>query len=460
MNRPVFPSPKFIAGLYGKRRFQLDFIELFNQRKYRHYMLKWARRHGKSTMCWVLLIKNCLENPNSRSAFIFTTSVAAGDIVTKDPTMMSMLPKQKGDKGPFWWLNRSEKTITFHNGSVLQLYGADKPRRCRGIAADLVVIDEWAQHRSDELFKEVIEPIIRNNPKASCIYIYTPRGITHASEMWDRALSGEAGDGWYCNKLTAEDSKLLPYEQLMEAKKAIGELSYRQEYLCEDNADDTTVILPQKMISNLEKVRRTQKYLKRCIAFDPALGGGDEAVLYYMENSEVLREKIVTIKDATVLEAEVLLFADKCKCNHIVMDSAGLGQPIYHHLRKRSKKVIPMDARAKAVDSDRFHNLKSEVWFHSRLMMEQGKIPPIIDSVLKKQLSAVRYKWSGSRNRIICEPKEDTRKRLGQSPDRADAFVMGVWAYDKLPDENRYNYTARIDRNRICGHKKFNQMAM
>lgn len=456
-----FPSQKFLQGLTTNRYFQLDFINnVFNTKKYRYMMLKWARQHGKSTMCLNLLVKSCLENPNRRYAFIFITTVAAKNILTKEPEMMAMLPEQKGVHGPIWDLNMSEMTIKFYNGSILQLYGADDPHKLRGLRAYGFCIDEWATHNSDIVYKQVIEPVITNNPEAWCIFIYTPVGVTHASEMWDKASKGEYGDDWYCSKLTAEDSHLLPYETLMEAKNRVGELYYRQEYLCEDNADDAAVIIKQQLISNLENVKRTQKYLKRVIAVDPALEGGDECVCFYMENSKVISTEVISSRDTTVITAQILMFSEKKKCKNIVVDSCGLGKGIYDSLNKTVKNIIDFNAGCGAKDKKRFKNLKSEAWFHCRLMMEQGKIPPLIDPELKRQLSAVRYKYGDSNRKIVCEPKLETKKRLGRSCDRADAFIMGVWAYDKLPDENRYKIISNIDRERIEGNGNYSYMSM
>ena len=84
-----------------------------------------------------------------------------------------------------------------------------------------------------------------------------------------------------------------------------------------------------------------------------------------------------------------------------------------------------------------------------------------MDMELKKQLSSVRYEYSGVNQRIKCEPKTITKQRLGRSPDRADAFVMGVWAYNMLPDENKYKWMSNIDKARMGrGNDDFDWMGM
>ena len=48
------------------------------------------------------------------------------------------------------------------------------------------------------------------------------------------------------------------------------------------------------------------------------------------------------------------------------------------------------------------------------------------DTQLKGQLSTPVYAFRNGK--ILIEPKADIKKRLGRSPDRADAYVNGLYA--------------------------------
>jgi hypothetical protein len=48
------------------------------------------------------------------------------------------------------------------------------------------------------------------------------------------------------------------------------------------------------------------------------------------------------------------------------------------------------------------------------------------DPELKKQLEEIRYKYSSER-KIKIEAKEEMKKRLGVSPDKADALGLAFW---------------------------------
>jgi len=49
---------------------------------------------------------------------------------------------------------------------------------------------------------------------------------------------------------------------------------------------------------------------------------------------------------------------------------------------------------------------------------------------LESQLCSLTYEFRNGK--ILIESKEDLKKRIGCSPDRADALVIGLWALDKV----------------------------
>ncbi len=79
----------------------------------------------------------------------------------------------------------------------------------------------------------------------------------------------------------------------------------------------------------------------------------------------------------------------------------------------------------KSSDSERYHNLRAELWWGLRERLNPEKeliaLPP--DDELLSELASVKYKVD-ARGAIQIESKEDMKKRLGHSPDRADAVVL------------------------------------
>ena len=84
-----------------------------------------------------------------------------------------------------------------------------------------------------------------------------------------------------------------------------------------------------------------------------------------------------------------------------------------------------MNVSERSNDPDRYHNLRAELWWNFRELLDPDKepisLPP--DDDLLSELASVKYKID-SRGAIQIESKDDMKKRLGHSPDRADAAVL------------------------------------
>lgn len=107
-----------------------------------------------------------------------------------------------------------------------------------------------------------------------------------------------------------------------------------------------------------------------------------------------------------------------------------------HEMQKeRPPKVPPavningINVAEKAFAEDEFVNLRSEAWWAARESVNPEHPAPMAipnDPELIGDLSCVKYSIR-SDGRIEVESKEDTKKRLGHSPDKGDAYVMAIF---------------------------------
>jgi hypothetical protein len=89
------------------------------------------------------------------------------------------------------------------------------------------------------------------------------------------------------------------------------------------------------------------------------------------------------------------------------------------------------------------------MWWYAMEQIRRREVKPLVDEELKKQLASVRYKVINSNGKIQLEPKDKTKERLGYSPDRADAFVYGLWALQRAePDKETSDYGNKSNRSR------------
>lgn len=80
-----------------------------------------------------------------------------------------------------------------------------------------------------------------------------------------------------------------------------------------------------------------------------------------------------------------------------------------------------------AGDSKRYKNKVTELWFRARDLIKTGLCRGInLQSKYFTQLCQRKYQSLG-KNFYLIEPKRDMKKRIGRSPDDADAFIYLCW---------------------------------
>ena len=122
--------------------------------------------------------------------------------------------------------NVSELRVDFL-GRRISLYGADNPDALRGIYLDGAVIDEYGDvHPS--LFTEVLRPALSDR-LGWALFIGTPKGSNHFKELRDFA-DDPSNEGWALKEFKASETGLIPEAELKDAKKAMGDNKYEQEF--------------------------------------------------------------------------------------------------------------------------------------------------------------------------------------------------------------------------------------
>ena len=139
-----------------------------------------------------------------------------------------------------------------------------------------------------------------------------------------------------------------------------------------------------------------------------------------------------------------------------IVDSIGIGAGVFDRLREQGLPSIGFVASERARRADRFANRRAEVFWDLREALREGLLDlDPADELLAKQLQAIRF-GENSRGQIQIERKDETKRRLGHSPDRADALayslVGGHWRpAPVVSDEERTardleEVLARLDR--------------
>jgi phage terminase large subunit len=175
------------------------------------------------------------------------------------------------------------------------------------------------------------------------------------------------------------------------------------------------------------------------VGVDAAHMGDDENVIHARRGSLNLEQAIGTKLDGVQLAAAV---EEKCRTleesapiGAIVIELDGPGVSCYDQLKggKYADKVVGVHTGTRLSD-DRNYNLKAKLWRRALDYLTEGKRSMPRDPELKTQIAAVRYSYKDGL--LLMEPKKEHKKRLGRSPDRADAWIL---TFADLPKVIRLN---------------------
>ena len=109
----------------------------------------------------------------------------------------------------------------------------------------------------------------------------------------------------------------------------------------------------------------------------------------------------------------------------IRVDVGRPGAGVCDRLRELGYAVEEVYFGGGARDSQRFENRRAELYWNLRERLERGDMVLPEDDELLSDLAGIRHYFAQD-GRIQLESKDETRKRLGRSPDRADAVTLAA----------------------------------
>ena len=316
----------------------------------------------------------------------------------------------------------------------------DTPERFAGYHSDslLVVLDE-ASGVSEAVW-EAAETLI-TSPGSHLLAIGNPTrlgGSFHRAFTRDRALYHRIGISALESppvtgeKVSAQAAARLVGPAWIESRRrAWGEGSplWQVRVLGEfpSAADDTIVSIAAVEAA---QARRVTPGDTTVIGVDVARFGSDETVIAVRRGGRIRIAKSYTGRDLMRTVGEILSIARATAAEAeklpsellIVVDDAGLGGGVTDRLRELDEfPVVAFNAAERAWDPDAYPNRRSEQWFVFADALERLDLGD--DEQLAADLVAPRYSLD-SRARRVVEAKAETKRRLGRSPDRADAVLL------------------------------------
>lgn len=179
------------------------------------------------------------------------------------------------------------------------------------------------------------------------------------------------------------------------------------------------------------------------ITCDPARYGDDETVIYILKNTMILDQQILHGKSTMEIAGRLGILEKEHQAGLVVIDEIGLGAGTVD----RAKELCDCDVRGvnsasqenfTEEDKKKYLNLRAKMWWEVSKLFENEKVRIFRDADLINQLGSVKYSFRNGK--IKVEDKDEIKKRLGRSPDRADALVQGLFYLDMCKYQNEYVY--------------------
>lgn len=200
-----------------------------------------------------------MKRPGTAYAFIADTRKHAKDIAW-DKVLKVCL--QEAEREGVVKFNESDLDVKFANGSEIALYGAegDHAEAMRGLHFDGVVFDEYGLI-SPNVWEAIVSPTLARK-HGGAIFIGTPMGRNHFYSLYKHA---QAWPDWFTTTIRADESGVLPDDELARQRTIQTPEQYAQEYECSFE----TAISGAYYARELRAARNAGRI--RAVGYDPAV---------------------------------------------------------------------------------------------------------------------------------------------------------------------------------------------
>lgn len=396
---------KFVA-----RPYQIPILKAWDSGIKRMFWVA-HRRSGKDKTIFANLSKKMMERVGTYYYFLPTYAQAKKVIWTgadKDGfKFLSHFPEQIVKS-----INQSDMIIELVNGSILQMVGADNIDRIVGTNPIGVVFSEYSLMKPDVW--NLISPILREND-GWAIFIMTPRGTNHA---WDLMQTVKNDKNWFVQSLTVDDTQALSKESLEEARLEMPRDLFQQEYYCKFL--DSGMGFFRRVDENTYKVEEyTPKELALYQIGVDLAKYNDYTVItpFNLNDFHVLKQDSFNQMDYNLQKARIENTYLKHNKGRIVIDSTGVGEPVYDDLNARGINITPF----------RFNRTsRTDLLKNLQILLEQDKIKIPNDEVLLDELKSMSYELNENGGTKIQVPD-------GKHDDRIMSLALAVWQIPGQP---------------------------
>lgn len=256
------------------------------------------------------------------------------------------------------------------------------------------------------------------------------------------------GSGWYVIKISAFDTPnftgewvpeelrqvLVGHEWVDQAKRDWGEESplYISKVLGEFPEDATETVVPFSAVAACRIPMEGSEEGPKRLGMDVG-AGGDKTVITFRSGKKVMWQRSYSTPDAMAAVGYAVQAIKDTGAERIMVDVIGVGWGVAGRLDELRKdnlhncRVIPVNVGQNSHDTKKYPKLRDQLWWEARdrSVDREWDLSELSDEAIS-QLVAPRYMPDSSgRNKV--EKKDETRVRIGRSPDDADSLLLAFY---------------------------------
>lgn len=288
---------------------------------------------------------------------------------------------------------------------------------------DIVWLEE-AEAITDEAY-DILIPTIRK-PNSVFFISFNPRLETDATY---RRFVLNPPDKTAIIELTQDDNPFFPdvLRDEMEHDKLTDPDRYRWVWLGECIGVSESKIIPEKLVKDaLTRIPVTSEE-GIVLGLDPARYGDDKTGIVIRSGHSIVYAQDLKGLDANEIENTVERLCVDYDIAAVVVDSCGLGAPIYDHLKVRLKNVSVHECNAAwKADDGTYGNKRAELWGTLRKwLVDCGSLREVPSKDWLGELCTIDY-YVAPNGKLMIESKESLRRRGIKSPNLADALALSL----------------------------------
>lgn len=356
----------------------------------------------------------------------------------------SLYRKAKIPIGGIWHDDPGTGLILPANDSEILGFTTDQPERMAGISGRMVVyiIDE-----ASGFPKDIYEACEGNLAGGGFIIMFS--NPTRTSGVFFDAFNDGKDSGFHTITISSEDTPnctgngdLVPglatpeWIEKMAAKYGrdsdVFRVRVKGQFPQGTGSNIIALFLAEDAIRDWRAPVKNDGQLS--IGVDVGRYGGDPSVIfprrgYYAHPyQEHLKKNGAYIAAATARYARQLV-GDGSEKVIVNVDGNGVGASVVDNLdRDEYRDIIEVNeimVQKRSNHPKVYDSIRTEIWFTLQEWFDYGGCIPDQESI-DKQVVATEYSFNG-RGQMVAESKDDIKKRIGRSPDHADALGLSTY---------------------------------